>query len=185
MEGEVRRRVELMEVYGRAEELRVRLWEMAGDMGVEEFLWEERAGAPLPDSATVEGGVVRLVLPDYLPMLKRDRRGVMRAHWLGLVRKAAQQLGEIPRFQRALCVVVAYRPHRGWDVDNVAFKYIIDGVRFMFLGEDTHDRLAFAVVGAVDRDRPRTEVYIAEAPEGIDQEMATRIRGFLWMGAQE
>ncbi|HIE11917.1 MAG TPA: hypothetical protein EYP63_00565 [Desulfotomaculum sp.] len=130
--------------------------------------------------AHVEGGVVRLVLGDYLPVISDVRSPKMRLHWTTLVAQAVGTLSTVPRFTRAFCVIVPYRPRPRWDPDNVVYKYILDGVRYTLLcGDDTHQNMLFAVIGAVDRENPRTEVYIAEAPADVCQNLTKRIHAFL------
>lgn len=166
------------EVYRDVEKLRLKLW--SGILvNEEEVDWAAARAFSLPTSrAEVKDGVICVVLNDYLPRVK-NRGEEMRLHWIRMVVRAINRLGSVPAFKKVFCVIVAYLPAGGWDADNIVFKYILDGVRYAVLDGDTYDKLSFAVIGAVDREHPRTEVYIAEAPENIHQNVPEKLKNFI------
>lgn len=167
------------EIYRDVEELRLKLWNgiLVDEEEVE--LYSVRAFDFPVSRAEIEDGVIHVVLNDYLPRVKELRGEEMRLHWIRMVVRAVNRLGSIPVFKKAFCVIVPYLPAGGWDVDNIAYKYILEGVRYAVLDGDTYDKLSFAVIGAVDKDHPRTELYIAEAPESIRQNIPQRLNNFI------
>ena len=171
------------EVYRDVERLRLKLW--SGILvNEEEVDWAAARAFGLPTSrAEIKDGVICVVLNDYLPRVKTVKGEEVRLHWIRMVVDAINRLGSVPVFERAFCVIVPYLPAGGWDADNVAYKYILDGVRYAVLDGDTYDKLSFAVIGAVDKERPRTEVYIVEAPEGMYQDLPKKLKTFIGQGA--
>ena len=84
--------------------------------------------------------------------------------WLSMI---AQSLKGIERsFDKALIVIQIYSPAPYWDVDNRSFKVIIDALKYQkLISDDTSNKMAFMVIGEVDPDHPRTEIYVREMPK--------------------
>lgn len=68
------------------------------------------------------------------------------------------------RFEKAFIVIALYLPYSlEWDPDNRAIKYIIDAVRYLRLVEtDNWRHVSYAVTAEVDKENPRTEVYVVD-----------------------
>ena len=73
------------------------------------------------------------------------------------------------QFDKALCVIRVYSPASYWDVDNRAYKYIIDSLRYnKLIKDDRQNYLSFMVLGEMDKEHPRTEIYIMERPKTLN-----------------
>jgi len=129
-----------------------------------------KTGAVSWDAKTFPGGVW-IQLPLIPPSLnvwsrwhwaKRDRYLKQLARDLGLLAKA----NKLPQFGQAVVQVVYYfRDGRHRDKDNYGGKFLLDALRYA--GILTDDRAALVSlpepVFRVDRERPRTEIFVWEA----------------------
>ena len=113
----------------------------------------------------VKDGVLRITINDYLPR-NRFVTSDVRDSWIGIIAKTL--LDKDIHFEKALCIIVNYLPREGWDVDNRGYKIIIDALRYArVIQNDTFRELAFMVLGEVDLDNPRTEIYVREFPGDV------------------
>ncbi len=126
-------------------------------------------GIPNLDSiAEFKNGILKITVKDYLPrkclMLERGAITQLSGHWLGTIRKALDELDVKPKFAKAEAVIVSYVPHnRVVDPDNLAFKIMLDALRYNeIIADDSINELAFRVEGRVDKENPRTEMYVYE-----------------------
>ncbi|MGB9804852.1 hypothetical protein [Desulfofundulus sp.] len=108
-------------------------------------------------------GVLKIVVDGYLPRA-RHATSVMRRSWIGKITRALLPIDV--HFERAFCVIAIYVPAKvNWDVDNRYYKFIIDAIRFArVIDDDSCQRLSFMVIGGVDPENPRTEIYIVNQP---------------------
>jgi len=113
--------------------------------------------------AWVEDGVLRVTVDEVLPRTRTGYRN-QRRFW---VSKIVSALSEINiKFSQALCIIAIYSPvKKNWDTDNRAYSYIINAVRLSHIIEDDNSKyLTFMVVGQIDFEYPRTEIYLLEQP---------------------
>ena len=155
--------------YVEVEKLRRAVWEELEKVEDELELWGELK----PEECTVlaqaeyDGRVLKVTVDDYLPR-KGLNAGELRSAWAypvaQAIRDLASKTGKEIKFHRAFCAINIYLPkNTAWDPDNRAFPHIINGLRFARVIEgDTWDKLTFMVAGNVDKNRPRTEVFVTE-----------------------
>ncbi|MCL6477038.1 MAG: hypothetical protein K6T65_01350 [Peptococcaceae bacterium] len=113
--------------------------------------------------AWVEDEVLRITVDECLP---RSRSVIkeMRDSWLRKLSKV--MLGIDISFERALCIISVYSSRNGdWDVDNRAYKVIPDALRIAgkIKNDDCHN-LTIMVTGGLDKEYPRTEIFVVENP---------------------
>lgn len=157
--------------YVEIERLRQAVWQELENVEHELEQWGELK----PEERTVlaragyNNGVLHVVLEDYLPKkseaLYKNHLRLFYAYPIAeAVRALVQKLGHTISFEEAACLIVAYLPRAGqWDPDNRAINALINGLRYggIILG-DSWDRLIFAMVGKVDREHPRTEIFVTD-----------------------
>jgi len=125
------------------------------------------------DSEAVYGsGVLKIVVKDYPPRKclaeSKISQRLLRYRWVKSVVDAVSKLragGIYPVFEKAHCVITVYLPlsTSSWDIDNRALKFIIDGLRYSgIIADDTADKLAYTVIGEMDKGFPRTEIVLVE-----------------------
>ncbi|MDD2586792.1 MAG: hypothetical protein PHT79_09770 [Syntrophomonadaceae bacterium] len=107
---------------------------------------------------------IKVTVKDILPRDIGLSKNSLKIHWLGILHNAFSKLDV--QYQKVLCVIKIYNPAAFWDVDNRGYKIIIDSLRYNgIIPDDKWNNLAFMVDGEVDRENPRTEIYIMEYPE--------------------
>jgi len=118
----------------------------------------------------LEEGSIKITVKENLPKMKVFRKNIndnikayqeVRDRWSSLIKKATDSLsGWIP-FEKAIVWIVHYDPYVS-DLDNYAFKYIIDALRFLGLihYKDDFNHLSVIHTGKQDKEDPRTEIYI-------------------------
>jgi len=162
--------------YVEVEKLRVAVWEELQKVERELVLWGElkEEDRTVLAQAEYEGEVLKVTVNDYLP--KRSHvlhDGSLTRNWTDPVTEAIRRLEEKCgcriRFEKALCVIVAFLPRlTWWDPDNRAIGKIVNGLRYAgVITGDTWDKLVYMVIGNVDRKRPRTEVYVVEQERAL------------------
>lgn len=162
----------LVEHYNQLEVLRLKMWDAIQDADKS----IERAGLDptivgVDAVASYDGSVLNIMVKDILPRSCLERaknsRQPLRYRWLkGIVDavNSVKKQGAQLHFKRAHCIISCYLPRKiNWDVDNRAYKYIIDGLRYAdVIDDDTADKLVFTVIGDVDKKDPRTEIIVIE-----------------------
>lgn len=162
----------LIEQYNSIEIMRLQLWEKIQE--VKDYIGKN-GGDPtilgIDSEAFYDGKVLKILIKDYLPrscLVQAKSSGEpLRYRWLKAIVDAVNSLkikGMQPSFNRAHCIITVYLPRKvNWDVDNRAYKFIIDGLRYAdVIDNDTADKLVFTVVGEVDKTNPRTEITVSE-----------------------
>lgn len=123
----------------------------------------------LNSTAQYDGGILKIIIDDYIPRKSitkvKEADAPLRNHWLRSVVDPIRKLqasGIILQFDKALCIIKTYVPRDiTRDVDNVAYKIILDGLRYTrIIKDDTWKQMAFMVAGDIDRKAPRTEIYV-------------------------
>jgi fructose-specific component phosphotransferase system IIB-like protein len=126
---------------------------------------KEVTGNTEPDGALawVEDGILRITIDECLPR-ERTFVGEMKQVWIRKICKALRNIDIF--FNRAICIITVYAPSdRDWDVDNRAYKVIPDAIELAGkIQKDTYHNLTLMVAGDVDKDNPRTEIYVIENP---------------------
>ncbi len=154
----------IKEAYVLAEMTRIKLWEAI----IEDKEIEYEDGS-IPDgliSTEVNDDYIKVTVQDILPKDVSISKPVLRDHWLRIMHQALKDVNK--QFDKVLCVIAVYCPTPYWDVDNRAYKYIIDSLRHnRIIPDDKHSNLSFMVIGGVDRESPRTEIYILKHPNDI------------------
>lgn len=122
-------------------------------------------------TATYEREILKILINDYIPRkcLIKERNNIspLRYHWLRAVSdpiKKLQASGVNLHFQKAFCIIRCYVPRNiAQDVDNIAYKIILDGLRYTkIINDDTWKQMSFMVDGDIDRENPKTEIYVME-----------------------
>ncbi len=160
------------EVYEQSEYLKLKAWyaidviqdqmELAGEITTEERFVDAEA--------VFDGKVLKIVVNDCIPRavaFKRATSSLLRKYWRGSVVRAIRKLPSPVTFERAICIIKMFTPKNiEWDVDNRAFHMIINALRAtQVVKGDSWDKLSVILMGGVDKEKPRTEIYVAEHPE--------------------
>ncbi len=163
----------LKKYYRNAKRQEMEAWSMIQE--IRKFI--ERGGltdiidiTPMINSkATYQDGILKITVFDYLPRkCLIEEKGVITEltnHWLDSINDAVRRLratGVNFYFEKADCFIYPYVPHnREVDADNMAFEIIINALRYnKIIPNDSINELAFRVQGGVDKDNPRTEIYV-------------------------
>lgn len=162
----------IIEQYNRVEILRLELWDkiyqLKRDYEIEFGSLDTKS---LDSEATFNKNVLKIVVKDYLPrkcfVKARDSQNLLRYTWLKSVIDAINTLksnGANPVFEKAHCIITTYLPRKiNWDVDNRVISFIINSLRYAnVIIDDTADKLAYTVIGKMDKDFPRTEIIVLD-----------------------
>lgn len=132
--------------------------------------------------ADYDGAVLRIVVRDVLPRyVSGVKNSLMRTVWAWSIIRAVERLrlsGADPRFTKALCRITVYHHlDTRWDIDNRAFKYLVNGlVAAQVIPDDSWQNLSLMVTGKHDKEHPRTEIELHQLPqeiEGVAQPVST------------
>ncbi len=128
--------------------------------------------------ATYEDGILRITVFDYLPrkclIEKKGAITELTKHWLSSINDAVQRLRETGVevfFEKADCFIYPFVPHnREVDSDNMAYEIIINALRYNgIVPNDSIKELAFRVQGDIDKDNPRTEIYVFKQRNFVEE----------------
>lgn len=130
---------------------------------------EEAKGHSIKDDIIsveeIENGL-KVIVKDVLPRSAGLAITSLRVHWLSIMHYAFSQKKK--QFQKILCIINIVCPADFWDVDNRAYKIIIDSLRYnRLIPDDKHKYLSFMVTSEIDKENPRTEIYVIEHPENL------------------
>ncbi|MCL6559568.1 MAG: hypothetical protein K6U74_12370 [Firmicutes bacterium] len=162
--------VDVCETYEWVERLRMEVWhELKKEWDIpepplnfeEESVVERAEKQDWGDTVEEVNGVLHVVINDYLPRVKEVTDPDVRLYWKSRIYRA---LGNVAvTFDKIICAIVAYIPHPGqWSVHNRTYGYIVDGLRYPLRIDTSYDKMAFVVLGRVDKANPRTEVYVTD-----------------------
>ncbi|MCF8010881.1 MAG: hypothetical protein K9L17_08220 [Clostridiales bacterium] len=142
-------------------------------MGAEQSIDAEKEELGLPQdvegvSTQKENGILKITVDGYLPRSVTCSRKV-KTHWVSKISRAILDVDV--SFDKVLCIIAVYTPFTTeWDVDNRAYKYIIDGLRYGgIIKNDNYKNLSFLVTGEVDENYPRTEIYVIECANELQE----------------
>jgi hypothetical protein len=163
----------LINYYNDLEAKRLEEWKMILDAKetINELNLPIDTASIVNSSATYANNVLKIVINDYIPRksIIREKRTIseLRYHWLRAVVDPIRKLqmsGINPKYEKAFCMIKCYVPRDiQRDVDNVAYKVILDGLRYArIITDDTLKQMSFMVDGYVDRKAPRTEIIVLE-----------------------
>jgi hypothetical protein len=162
--------------YVEVEKLRRAVWKELEKVEHELEQWGELRPEKrtVPAWASYSSGVLRVVVEDYLPKKSETlHNSHLRLFYTypitEAVRTLTEKLGRTISFERAACLIVAYLPRKGrWDTDNRAIGSLINGLRFAgVIQGDSWDQLIFTVIGKVDKDHPRTEIFVTDQERAL------------------
>jgi len=114
---------------------------------------------------SVEGEeYIKITINDILPTNAGLSKNVIKFHWLALMNHALKDVNTT--FNKLLCVIKIYSPATFWDTDNRSIKVVLDSLRYnRIIPDDRSQFLTHMIIGEVDRENPRTEIYLLEHPE--------------------
>jgi hypothetical protein len=159
-------RADLEKAYVLSEQTRMQLWKLI--LQTPDIEEEYDKDAMINEHIQVEDieNGTKIVIKDLLPRNANLPLRTLREHWMSLMHHALKR-NRRP-FKKILCVIKIVAPGDFWDVDNRAYKIILDSLRYnRLIPNDTSKYLSFMVLGDVDIDFPRTEIYLYEHPENI------------------
>lgn len=154
-------RNELEEAYLLAEKTRLKLWAILDSPLNEEFLHSDIMQIV---NTEVNGSYIKITINDILPRAVGVSKSSLENHWLGIMHKALKDIET--QYEKILCVIKVFSPAHYWDVDNRTYSIIINSLRYnKIIPDDKFNNLSFMVMGDIDKDNPRTEIYLLEHPD--------------------
>ena len=128
---------------------------------------KEKCLSLLPVTITQENGYIKITIKSVLPHEKnlityRTLKTVWCKSIVPNLRKFCKKHNLA--YEKTTIKIVAYLPYNYiWDVDNCAYSMIIDAVRRAgIVRDDSYKNVQVILTSAVDKENPRTEVYIQE-----------------------
>ena len=156
-------RNELEEAYLLAEKTRLKLWSILDNPASEVFEEDEKKTIQIIDTK-VNDKYVKITINDILPRAVGISKSSLEQHWYSLMHKALKDVKT--QYGKILCVIKIFSPAHYWDVDNRTYSIIINSLRYnKIIPDDKFNNLSFMVMGDIDKDNPRTEIYLLEHPE--------------------
>ncbi len=163
----------LISYYNDLELKRLEAWKMLMEIkdDIDELDLQMDTTPLINSTAAYNGEILRIVINDYIPrkclMKEKGSMSSLRYHWLRAIIDPLRKLqtsGVNLHFQKAFCLIRSYVPRDiTRDVDNIAFKVMIDGLRYaQIINDDTWKQMSFMVDGDIDRKNPKTEIYVIE-----------------------
>lgn len=109
-----------------------------------------------------EDGILRFEVDEKLPLIKQHTENV-RNLWISRMVYAYQKLNINVFYGRAFCLIkVSNKNNTYWDVDNLAYKYVIDALRAMVIvKDDNFKNLSLCIMGE-KCDYNKTEIVVLE-----------------------
>jgi len=155
-------RSELEEAYLLAEKTRLKLWATM-DSPLNKETKEYKRETMQIVNTEVNNGFVKITINDILPRAVGVSKSSLEYHWLSLMHKALKDVET--QYEKILCVIKVFSPAHYWDVDNRTYSIIINSLRYnQVIPDDKFNNLSFMVMGDIDKDNPRTEIYLLEHP---------------------
>mgnify|MGYP000846023041 CR=1 FL=1 len=157
-------RSEIEEAYLLAEKTRLKLWSIMLDSPVREVVdKDEQEIIQMVDTETNDS-YIKITINDILPRAVGVSKSSLEQHWYGLMHEALKDIKT--QYEKTLCVIKIFSPAHYWDVDNRTYSIIIDSLRYNdIIPDDKFNNLSFMVMGDIDKDNPRTEIYLLEHPD--------------------
>jgi len=162
-------RKDIEKAYLLTEQTRLHLWALLSDPTRELIEEEGKEITKIADDIiSVEDlkNGLKITVKDVLPRTTGLTTTSLRNHWLSIMRHAFSKKKR--QFKKILCIINVVSPADYWDVDNRAYKIIIDSLRYnQLIPDDANRYLSFMVTNEIDFDDPRTEIYVLEHPENL------------------
>lgn len=162
-------RKDIEKAYLLTEQTRLHLWALLSDPTRELIEEEGKEITKIADDIiSVEDlkNGLKITVKDVLPRTAGLTTTSLRNHWLSIMRHAFSKKKR--QFKKILCIINVVSPADYWDVDNRAYKIIIDSLRYnQLIPDDANRYLSFMVTNEIDFDDPRTEIYVLEHPENL------------------
>lgn len=154
-------RNEVEEAYLLAEKTRLKLWTILDDMASEEH--DYPADTIQMVNTETNDKYIKVTINDILPRAVGVSKSSLEQHWLRIMHKALKDIDR--KYDKVLCVIRIFSPAHYWDVDNRTYSIIINSLRYnQIISDDKFDNLSFLVMGDIDKNNPRTEIYLLEHP---------------------
>ncbi|OPZ90999.1 MAG: hypothetical protein BWY74_02112 [Firmicutes bacterium ADurb.Bin419] len=154
---------ELEEAYLLTETARMKLWATINDATLEPFKKDEQGTMQMTETE-VNDSYIKITINDILPRAVGVPKSSLEQHWLSLMYKALKDIKI--QYQKVLCVIKIFSPANHWDVDNRTYRIIIDSLRYgKIIPNGKCNSVSFMVMGNIDKDNPRTEIYLLEHPD--------------------
>lgn len=169
---------ELLSIYNMSESIRLNMWSM-----IKYLQRDLEVTLPMKPTEKIinayalveEDGVLKIVIEDFLPsrsfVESKDERQLLQNHWISAIRDAIDELDKTKsnmRFDPAFCQIVTYVPRNAdYEPNNRVYNFIIDGLKYSGILISNWDKMAFMVVGRVDKNYPRTEVYVSQPGQDL------------------
>jgi hypothetical protein len=155
-------RNELEEAYLLAEKTRLKLWSVLESPA--EVIEESKTNIIQMIDTEVNERYVKISINDILPRAVGVSKSSLEQHWLRIMHKALKDVDR--QYEKVLCVIKVFSPAYYWDVDNRTYSIIINSLRYnQIIPEDRFNNLSFLVMGDIDKNNPRTEIYLLEHPK--------------------
>ncbi len=154
---------ELEEAYLLAEKTRLKLWALIDSATEEPFQNDDQKLIQMVDTKVTDM-YIKITINDILPRAVGISKSSLQRHWLSLMSKALKDIEK--QYEKVFCVIKVFSPAYYWDVDNRTYSIIINSLRYnQIIPDDKFNNLSFMVMGGVDKDNPRTEIYLLEHPD--------------------
>ena len=124
----------------------------------------------------VEGDCIKITIKDILPREVNITNSMIRTYWLSLMSYALKDVQL--KYDKVICAIKVISPATYWDVDNRAYKIIVDAIRLQgLIKDDQHRYLSLLILGdEIDKENPRTEITIFPQPDDPIKILRTRNR---------
>ena len=153
-------RKEVENAYNMAEQARLKLWQLLETASLEPCDNHEPLQDVLIKTEQIEN-YIKITVGDVLPRDTGLSKTSLQMHWYGIMHRALSQVDR--KFDKVFCIIKVFNPAPYWDVDNRAYKIILDSLRYnQLIKDDNCNYMSFMIDGEVDRVNPRTEVYLFE-----------------------
>ncbi len=158
------------QIYKQSEVLKLLAWEAVyfGQTALEHSGEIKPGERRIDAQAEFRNNVLKVVINDVLPRKQnRSPSTTTRLYWMGNVVDAIKKLDVAVYYERALCSIKVYGQRDvGWDVDNRAINYIVNGLRManVIPGDEWYN-LSLILLGELDKENPRTEIRVTEYSE--------------------
>lgn len=107
-----------------------------------------------------KNNILKFEVDDKLPVLRKHTENI-RNLWISRIVYAYEQLGVNVYYEKAFCLIkVSNKWTTYWDVDNLAYKYIIDAIRGLAIVKDDNFRNITLCVTGEKKNYNRTEIMM-------------------------
>ena len=154
--------VDLQKAYRHAVAAALELYPCAYPRKDDELYLPGRAGA----EASYENGIVKYVVPEIPWHVRNDDplQSKLNSFWTELILYAHTKADIKIQFQKALCIIKVYYPLKTpWDIDNRAYKHIVDAIRYTkLIPDDSSKHLSIMFTGVPGSKEKKTEIFVCD-----------------------